>query len=484
MSPSGRSVGPIHHFTPAVARMPEDGLHAAIALIDKSIGVVPRHGFLLKHPANPLFDQDEPWEPRIDNGYPNALYDKERNVFELFYGTCQENCATQLLLFANSTDGLQWSKPALNLFDIGRIRPDLKSIGKRNNVLLEGGGIGVMRDAGRYVAFGPGCYSRSSASRGCAMEWGTHKAGAGYPHEDLAFSLDGFHWENASGVGWPQPQRWDCHNNLLRDGNRWLATTRLGFYEPPGRAIAIASSIPSEGLRFDVAEAPHRAFEGTLDHQLYSQLTFKWLDIYLGLVMVYDANTESQQVHCRLAWSRSASDWWQWVEGADGLTGRDLIPLGGRGEFDSHICFGSKPLLMANEERIYYMGGNGPHSGARNSSFGLATLRKHGFAGLSAWEGKGTVTTLPLLVTGSSLIVSADFNPRRVRVQAPNRVRIGVVDGPSGLSLSMAIPMMSNVTAAPVTWRSGATFASLLGRTVRMEMAMTGAMVYAVGFAK
>ena len=165
--------------------------------------------------------------------------------------------------------------------------------------------------------------------------------------------------------------------------------------------------------------------------------------------MVYDAASGDQKVHCRLVWSKSATDWWQWVEGPAGLTtGRDFIALGGAGEFDSHICFASKPVAMPTEERLYYMGGNGPHSGARNSSFGLATLRKDGFAGLSAWTGHGSVTLLPLVVTGASLVVTADFNPSAgaqeelgVTLGTASRLFIGVVDGPRDLSLEMAIPL-------------------------------------------
>ena len=37
-------------------------------------------------------------------------------------------------------------KPELGLFDLGAVRPDLKPIGKRNNVVLEGGGVGVLHD--------------------------------------------------------------------------------------------------------------------------------------------------------------------------------------------------------------------------------------------------------------------------------------------------------------------------------------------------
>lgn len=62
--------------------------------------------------------------------------------------------------------------------------------------------------------------------------------------------------------------------------------------------------------------------------------------------MVYDAtNKVTNQVHCRLAYSKSATpqEGWGWVD-PGGLTGMDLIPLGkgswpGRNEFDSHLCY-------------------------------------------------------------------------------------------------------------------------------------------------
>jgi hypothetical protein len=52
------------------------------------------------------------------------------------------------------------------------------------------------------------------------------------------------------------------------------------------------------------------------------------------------------------------------------------------------------------------MGGNGPHSGARNSSFALATLRPDGFAGLG---GHGTIQTRPVTVASARLVVTTDI---------------------------------------------------------------------------
>jgi hypothetical protein len=78
------------------------------------------------------------------------------------------------------------------------------------------------------------------------------------------------------------------------------------------------------------------------------------------------AGYDGSKVHCRLSWSKDAASW-QWVD-PGGLTGADFVPLGKgpevlpgkpgeQNDFDSHICFASKPVSIQGEgERIYYMG--------------------------------------------------------------------------------------------------------------------------------
>ena len=38
------------------------------------------------------------------------------------------------------------------------------------------------------------------------------------------------------------------------------------------------------------------------NEQNYVQATFRYLDIYMGVLMVYNAAAMRQDVHCRLAW--------------------------------------------------------------------------------------------------------------------------------------------------------------------------------------
>ena len=34
---------------------------------------------------NPMFTEDKPWEVRIDNGYPNVIYDPEEKILSLIH---------------------------------------------------------------------------------------------------------------------------------------------------------------------------------------------------------------------------------------------------------------------------------------------------------------------------------------------------------------------------------------------------------------
>ena len=152
--------------------------HAAFASIDwKTVNgnLRIKQGIIAKHPRNPLFIQSEPWERRIDNGYPNVVKLPTRgSSFQLWYGTCarENNCDRQLLLYANSTDGLRWRKPRLGLFDLAAADlPELRAYGRANNILVEAGGVGVFRDERepnpslRYKAIGPGCWTSPTLSR-------------------------------------------------------------------------------------------------------------------------------------------------------------------------------------------------------------------------------------------------------------------------------------------------------------------------------
>ena len=117
--------------------------------------------------------------------------------------------------------------------------------------------------------------------------------------------------------------------------------------------------------------------------------------------------------------------------------------------------------------------GNGPHSGPRNSSFALATVRADGFASVA---GTGTVRTRPLRCTGPTLVVTAD-------VLGGGSVRVGVANA-KGLAPADSTSVTSNTTDHAVEFTSRATLAPLVGTEIVLELVLDRAAVFTVGFSR
>ena len=244
-------------------------------------------------------------------------------------------------------------------------------------------------------------------------------------------------------------------------------TTR-DFEVPYGREIGIAST---NGSDFDTWSIPVLKMRGTNDHQLYSQITWRFYDVFFGIVMVFDATNSSGHVHCMLSYSVDNATTWDWVD-SDGLDAlKEFIPAGLPQEFDSHICFAAHlPLRMSDgSSRVYYMGGDGPHNGERKSAFGLATLKPDRFAGVT---GTG-VASHAIFVSGSVLIASVD-------VPAGGSFALGIVDALKKFSRS--IPITSSGTDVEIVFPDGASIADLQGQNVKFQVFLEGAVLYTLGF--
>jgi hypothetical protein len=104
-----------------------------------------------KHPANPLFGKTESWEEDINNGYPTVLYDPADPLGT--YRCWYDDHSQSALAYANSSDGIIWTKPILGIVNIsgmpchsGHSKGPCSDVGTRNNLVVVGNGIGVMRD--------------------------------------------------------------------------------------------------------------------------------------------------------------------------------------------------------------------------------------------------------------------------------------------------------------------------------------------------
>ena len=390
-------------------------------------------GPVRKAPENPLLTEQQPWEPRFDNLYPNVLFDEQEGLYKCWYSpfiidqavtrTPAERRATLSYMdalhgneryagvcYATSLDGLNWTRPGLGLVDFE---------GSRNNniVLRNVHGAGVWKDlrdpdpARRYKMLA--------------------KAGEDREPMGVAFSADGLRWSAVRTC--PEMQAvGDTHNNSLWDEplDSYVAFTRLW----DGQRV-VGRSTSRDFVQWSAATAVLR---GTAERQTYALPVFRHAGVYLGLVAILD--TRSELVDCELAWSPDGIGWRRVAEGAP------LIPRGPAGSFDDGCVFpAAYPLLGAGEIRLYYAGSDGQHAGWRKGGLGLARLRPDGFAGYAPQDAgrPGVVTSIPL-----------PWNQRPPRVSVDGQggsVLVEVLDE-QGTRLGRSRPLRANVNDAALEW--------------------------------
>lgn len=413
-------------------------------------------GAVKKHPANPLFREGKPWEPRFDNLYANVLYDEQDKRYTCWYSPFIVDKAvsdtprekrSQVpyrprgremgVCYAVSKDGLAWEKPDLGLIGFNG--------SKANNLVVRGPhGAGIFKDlretdpARRYKMFYKG--------RGMCVR----------------FSADGLRW----GPEIPCPQiaaRGDTHNNAFwcPERSTYVGITRLW----KGQRIVGRTESPGFHQWMKAVEV----LRGDEENQTYAMPVFRYADVYLGLVMIF--RPRPNRVHCELTWSPDTVTWHRIDNGTP------LIPNSRKkGDYDWGCVYAAAcPVFRDHEIRLYYGASNGTHNGWRDGFLALATLRPDGFAGYEPIDAAklATVVTQPVVCSGKTLRMSADAKGGSVRVT--------VLDA-DGKAAMVSRPTTDDVTNAPVKIRGRSDLSKVRGSRVRLKFELTKAKLYAFGF--
>jgi len=411
-----------------------------------------------KHPANPLWGEDKPWEVRFDNLYPNVLYDADEKIYKCWYNPFIVDKATTGVpraersnveyrpkkgretgvCYATSKDGIKWEKPELGLVDFNG--------SKANNLILRNThGPGIFKDA----------RETDPAKRYKMIQQGMA----------VRFSSDGIRWSDAisckeiSAVG-------DTHNNAFwaPELGEYVGITR---WKIPQRVVVRTQS--PDFIHWTKAAEVYR---GDVNNQTYAMPVFRYEHVYLGLVMMYRIHPDDR-VACELAWSPDTIAWMA-ID-----PGNALIPLSEKpGDYDWGCIYAAAyPIVLENEIRLYYGASNGPHMGWRDGFFALAKLRKDGWAGYVPIDPhkSGTVLTKPLACNASTLHVSADIGSGSLKV---------VVMDANGETLANSKPMTGDVTDAAVAWAPADALAGLQGKVIRLRFELHGAKLYSFGFSQ
>jgi hypothetical protein len=150
-------------------------------------------------------------------------------------------------------------------------------------------------------------------------------------------------------------------------------------------------------VHFSAAE---QVFEGSGDDdQVYTVQPFRlpeWpAGQYLATAMFFKQDEKQGWVQAELIQTLNWGENWTRL-----APKQQFIPLGQAGEFDSHTIYVAwsgeqAPTIDPREPNttlFYYAGGDGPHSGQRDDSIGLARAVTHAYAGLLATPGRNTST--------------------------------------------------------------------------------------------
>lgn len=408
-------------------------------------------GTAVKHPRNPLFGEDKPWEQRYDNMYASVIYEEDDRLYRLWYNPfIKDNSAKGMSLaqrrtipykpprrqngfcYAFSRDGLTWEKPDLGIIEYQG--------SKANNLVLRGHhGPGIFKDPRdpdperRYKMF--------------------------HARDLVRFSPDGFHWsearkcENINSNG-------DTHNHMLwvPELERYAVFVRLRDrgQRLVGRAESTSADIGKAGWTRAV-----EVLRNNRTDQSYAMPVFRHAGIYLGLVAIF--RTDEDRVHTELAWSPDTVTWHRIQPGTPFIGNAS-----NEGDYDWGCVYAADdPVILDDEIRIYYLGSNGKHTSWRDGFFCLATLRPDGWAGYEQADAErpAAVTTRVLPYRGGPIQVTAD-------VGKGGALKVSALDE-AGKVLSTSVPITQTVTNVPLKWES-----PVKAGAIRLRFTFNGAKVY------
>jgi hypothetical protein len=408
-----------------------------------------------KHPANPLFGQDRPWEHNI------TLYGSAVKVpgrpFQLWY-TIVEPPFHLVLAYAESDDGINWHKPEFDIY---------LHQGRRTNVVFAADphGAAILYD--------------DADSR---EDW-KYKMVCGIEPKGMvhAFhSADGIHWLPARDgpiIG----NHPDCPMSLVRR----LDGSYAAHHRVPGGGRRIGRSestdfIDWRGGRIVLEPGPGDPCQ----YQMYGMGDSMYGDYEIGTLWNYatdlddmgrahmNGRQQAEFVYSRsgLAWHRAAPH-------------ELFIPAGAAGDWDSgNVQCASAPVFLDNEIRYYYASSPVRHSmrwELQPGRFGIgcASTKPDRFVALAAGSEPATLVTRQFIVRSPEIYVNADIAPT-------GHVRLELLDADGqtlpAFELDACMPLAGDEINHRVRWHGQPDPQRMLNRPIRLRLRAENARVFSV----
>ncbi len=441
------------------------------------------------HTGEVLLTADQPWEKRIGGIVWNqGTVRKEGDKIRLWYqlitlkkdpkleGT---HAATQSMAYAESTDGIHFTKPKLDLHEFLGQKP--------NNILIpasRGGTVWIDPTA-------PPSHRYRSQTKGA-------KGRLYFFH-----SADGIRWHPTHAI---QNGHCDTQNIAFWDQryDRYVLYTRM-WVRFPGKEgnYRYHRRMESDDLvhwsndqpviradKVDLSKYDSATKQPPVDY--YGACLFRYPDehgVYLALAHAFwhwyerpERLLGPNRFDVRLMVSRDGKDF-------ERVGGRaPFLRLGPEGSFRSRMIWAlPTPIRMGNELWIYYWASNKDHAGCIDEAAGgklqtgitRAILRLDGFVSADAAYDGGELITRPLCFKGDRLELNVDTSAGGVV-----KVELRDVENKPipGYTLAEATPICGNAVAMPVSWGDRRDVGKLAGRRVRLRFVMQDCKLYAFRF--
>lgn len=431
-----------------------------------------------KHEGNPLLTGDEPSHFWVVRDPPAGLFRMWYQINERIEhpgGRKPGEAAFRShVAYAESTDGLNWQRPPLDLF-----QEQAEAKLPRNCVLYRPQAARNAFDTPQIVEAPPG---DRRGYRYLMLYLGTS---ADHPRRTIRL------------VGSHDGVRWDLeHDQQIADISSDHANTL--HYDPRTQQYVLylrAKHIyiaPGQGRdRLDSGQS-RRGVARMTSRDLWSQWTSRPQTIlvpdetdaangynyfyglpahyrhglYWGFLQSFRMN---DYMHAELTWSRDGIHF-------ERLPWRPkLIEYGPDGSWDDTMILACPNWIEVGDEWwVYYNGWDGPHQTPdRTGGIGLAKFRKEGFVSLRGPAGGGVVCTRELRWPGGTLRVNADAREGSIRVRVSDALRKPL----AGFNYDDGPTFTGDSVSHEVTWKGGSLDA-LRGKVVRLEFLLTNADLY------
>jgi hypothetical protein len=454
-------------------------------LIDSTKGAVAQR-LHQPHDEGQVMPFDKPWEGAFC-AYSTIIKDGDK--YRLYYrgkGGGKDG-AGEVTCYAESEDGRHWTKPNLGLYEVAGT--------KDNNVILTGSG--VTHNFSPFLDVHPGV---PESERFKALA-GLHDKSPGGGGLHAFASADGIHWRDLHGEAvvthgafdsqnlcfWSDlEQRYVCFLRIFTKG----VTTGKEWKAAGLRSVARTSS--TDFVHW--TEPQPMKFQPAQEYHLYitqTQPYFRAPHLYIATAARFMAgraaitDEDARRLQVDPAYYKSAKDCSDSVlmSSRDGLTYdqtfREALvrPSLDLGQWVSRSGYPTLNVVPTGAAEMSLF--ENQNYGQPSAHLHRYSMRFDGFASMEADYDGGEFLTKAFRFTGSHL----EFN---FSTSAAGFIRVEIQDESGqpipGFAAADNIELLGNDLARLVRWKSGADFASLVGKTVRLRVLMKDADLYSLRF--